>query len=88
MRTLAKTAVALSFIGATAIGTAATVQAQGLYFSFGYPHPYYHHYYYHDYYYHQFPRYYGYRGFGYPHPYYHHYYYHHYPRYYGYDDDE
>ena len=29
MRTLAKTAVALGFIGATAIGTTATVQAQG-----------------------------------------------------------
>ena len=32
MRTLAKTAVALSFIGATAIGTAVTAQAQGFYF--------------------------------------------------------
>jgi hypothetical protein len=32
MRTLAKTAVALGFIGATAIGTTATVQAQGFYF--------------------------------------------------------
>jgi hypothetical protein len=29
MRALAKTAVALSFIGASAIGTTATVQAQG-----------------------------------------------------------
>jgi hypothetical protein len=32
MRTLLKAAVALSFIGATAIGTTATVQAQGVYF--------------------------------------------------------
>ena len=32
MRTLAKTAVALGFIGATAIGTTASVQAQGFYF--------------------------------------------------------
>jgi hypothetical protein len=42
MRTLAKTAVALGFLGATAIGTTATVQAQG-YYGYGYyPHPYYH----------------------------------------------
>jgi hypothetical protein len=60
MRTLTKTAVALSFIGATAIGTTATVQAQGVYFGFGYPHPYYHHYYYRHY-----PHYYGYYGGGY-----------------------
>jgi hypothetical protein len=53
MRTLAKTAVALGFIGATAIGTTATVQAQG-YYGYGYyPHPYYHRHY---------PRYYGYQG--------------------------
>jgi hypothetical protein len=32
MRTLLKAAVALSFIGATAIGPTATVQAQGVYF--------------------------------------------------------
>src|SRR5262249_34434664 len=32
MRTLIKAAVALSFIGAAAIGTTATVQAQGVYF--------------------------------------------------------
>jgi hypothetical protein len=31
MRILAKAAVALGFVGATAIGTAATVQAQGFY---------------------------------------------------------
>jgi hypothetical protein len=55
MRTLAKTAVALGFIGATAIGTTATVQAQG-YYGYGYyPHPYYHRHY---------PRYYGYYGGG------------------------
>jgi len=54
MRTLTKTAVALGFIGAAAIGTTATVQAQG-YYGYGYhPHPYYHHY----------PRYYGYYGGG------------------------
>jgi hypothetical protein len=41
MRTIAKTAVALSFIGATAIGATSTVQAQGVYFGFGYSHPYY-----------------------------------------------
>ena len=54
MRTLAKTAVALGFIGATAIGTIATVQAQGFYFDApgvhvgvgGYP---YHHRYYNYY---------------------------------------
>jgi len=40
MRTLGKTAVALSFIGATAIGTAATVQAQGFYSGYG-GYPYY-----------------------------------------------
>ncbi len=39
MRTLARTADALGFIGATAIGTIATVQAQGYYQD--YPHPYY-----------------------------------------------
>ncbi|MFZ2077830.1 MAG: hypothetical protein WAV38_14490 [Xanthobacteraceae bacterium] len=77
MRTLARSALALSFIGATAIGTIATAQAQGIYFGFGYPHPYYHHYYYR-----QYPRYYGYYNFGYAHPYYHHY--RHYPSYYGY----
>jgi len=32
MRTLLKAAIALSFISATAIGTTATVQAQGVYF--------------------------------------------------------
>jgi hypothetical protein len=37
MRALAKTAVALGFIGATAIGTIPTVQAQG-YYGHGY-HP-------------------------------------------------
>jgi hypothetical protein len=53
MRTLAKAAVALGFIGATAIGTTATVQAQG-YFGYGYySHPYYHAY-------RHYPRYYGY----------------------------
>ena len=58
MRTLAKTAVALTFIGAAAIGTTATVQAQG---GYGYyPHSYYHGYYYHRHY----PRYYGYYGRG------------------------
>jgi hypothetical protein len=41
MRTLAKTAIALSFIGAT--GSTAAVQAQGVYYGYG-PHPYYHHY--------------------------------------------
>lgn len=40
MRMLAKTAVALSFLGATAIGMTATVQAQGFYFGFGH-YPYY-----------------------------------------------
>ncbi len=46
MQTLAKTAVALSFIGATAvIGTTTAVQAQYGY----YPHPYYHHHYYRHY---------------------------------------
>jgi hypothetical protein len=34
MQTFAKTAVALGFIGATAIGTTAAVQAQGVYFGF------------------------------------------------------
>ena len=58
MRTLAKTAVALSFVGATAVGTTATVQAQGYGY---YPHPYYHHYNYRHY-----PRYYGYYGGGRP----------------------
>ncbi len=56
MRTLARTAVALSFIGATAIGTTTAVQAQYGY----YPHPYYYHHYYRHY-----PRY-GYYGGGYP----------------------
>ena len=60
MRTLARSALALSFVGATAIGTTATAQAQGIYFGFGYPHPYY----YHHYYYRQYPRYYGYYNFG------------------------
>ena len=54
MRTLAKTAVALSFVGATAIATTATAQAEGFYFNapgihigVGYPHyhrPYYNYY--------------------------------------------
>ena len=58
MRALAKTAVALGFVGATAIGTTATVQAQG-YYGYGYyPQPYYQGgYYYHRHY----PRY-GYYG--------------------------
>ena len=61
MRTFAKTAVALGFIGATAIGTPAAVQAQGVYFGYGYhPQPYYHGYYHHR----QYPRYYGYYGGG------------------------
>jgi hypothetical protein len=61
MRTLAKTAIALSFIGATAIGSTAAVQAQGVYYGYG-PHPYYHHY-------RHYPRYYGYyRGGGWPCP--------------------
>jgi hypothetical protein len=66
MRTLAKTAVALGFIGATVIGTTAAVQAQGFYFGFGYPHSYYRDY--DDYrygaphYYGYGPRYYGYRS--------------------------
>jgi hypothetical protein len=51
MRTLAKTLLALSFIGAAAVGSTVPVQAQ-VYFGFG--HPYYHHYYdsprYYDYY--------------------------------------
>jgi hypothetical protein len=38
MRTLTKTAIALSFIGATAIGSTAVVQAQGVYYGYG-PHP-------------------------------------------------
>ncbi len=64
MRTLAKTAVALGFIGATVVGTTDAVQAQGFYFGFGYPHPYYRDY--DDYrygpprYYGHGPRYYGY----------------------------
>jgi hypothetical protein len=54
MRTLAKAAVALGFIGASAIGTTATVQAQGVYFDapgvhVGVGGPYYHRHYY-DYY--------------------------------------
>lgn len=66
MRTLAKTALALGFIGATVIGTTAAVQAQGFYFGFGYPHSYYRDY--DDYrygpphYYGYGPRYYGYRS--------------------------
>jgi hypothetical protein len=55
MRMLAKTAVALGFLGATAIGTTATVQAQGFYFNapgvhvgVG-AHPYYHRRYYNYY---------------------------------------
>ena len=58
MRTLAKIAVVLTFIGAAAVGTTPTVQAQG---GYGYyPHPYYHQYSYRHY-----PRYYGYyRGGG------------------------
>ena len=60
MRTLAKIAVVLTFIGAAAVGTTPTVQAQG-YYGYGYyPHPYYHQYSYRHY-----PRYYGYyRGGG------------------------
>jgi hypothetical protein len=54
MRTLAKAAVALSLVGATAIGTAATVQAQGFYIDapgihVGVGVPYYHHRYYNYY---------------------------------------
>ena len=57
MRTLAKIAVVLTFIGAAATGTTPTVQAQG---GYGYyPHPYYHQYSYRHY-----PRYYGYYGGG------------------------
>ena len=42
MRTLAKAAIGLSFVGAAAIGTTTAVQAQ---YGYGYyPHPYYHHY--------------------------------------------
>jgi len=47
MRTLAKTALALSFIGATAIGTVAPVKAQSFYFGVGNP---YHHRHYYNYY--------------------------------------
>jgi hypothetical protein len=57
MRTLVKTAVGLGFIGATAIGTTAAVQAQGYGY---YPQPHYHGYYYLRHY----PRYYGYYGGG------------------------
>ena len=65
MRALAKTAIALGFIGATAIGTTAAVQAQGVYFGYGYyPQPYYHGYYYHRHY----PRYGYYGGGGWPCP--------------------
>ncbi len=46
MRSVAKIAVALSFIGATAVGTTVTVQAQGVY----YPHHYYHGWHYQPYY--------------------------------------
>jgi len=54
MRTLARTAVALGFIGAMAIGTTAPVMAQGFYLNapgihIGGGHPYYHRHYY-DYY--------------------------------------
>ena len=51
MRTLAKIAVVLTFIGAAAVGTTPTVQAQG-YYGYGYyPQPYYHGgYYYHRHY--------------------------------------
>jgi hypothetical protein len=60
MRTLGRTAVALGFIGAMAIGTAVPVMAQGIYFNapgvhvgigrpYYYYHPYYHRHYY-DYY--------------------------------------
>jgi hypothetical protein len=59
MRTLAKAAVALTFIGATAVGETASVQAQGGYFGYGYYPHHYHHYYYRHY-----PRYYGYYGGG------------------------
>jgi hypothetical protein len=50
MRTLARTAVALGFIGAIAIGTTAPVMAQGIYFNapgihIGVGHPYHHRYY-------------------------------------------
>ena len=63
MRALAKTAIALGFIGATAIGTTAAVQAQGVYFGYGYYlQPYYHGYYYHRHY----PRYGYYGGGGWP----------------------
>ena len=47
MRTLAKTALALSFIGAMAIGTVAPVKAQSFYFGVGNP---YHHRHYYNYY--------------------------------------
>ncbi len=60
MRTLAKTAVALGFIGTAVFGTTAAVQAQGVYFGFGHPHPYYRDY--DDYHYGHGPRYYGYRS--------------------------
>jgi hypothetical protein len=74
MRTLARTAVALSFIGAMAIGTTVPVMAQGIYFNapgvhVGIGHPYYHRHYY-DYYGHPYyHRHYGWRhwdyGYGY-----------------------
>jgi hypothetical protein len=53
MRTLARTAVALGFVGAMAIGTIGPVTAQGIYFNapgvhIGVGHPYHRHYY--DYY--------------------------------------
>jgi len=47
MRTLARTAVALGFVSAMAIGTTVPVMAQGIYFG-GIGHPYHRHYY--DYY--------------------------------------
>lgn len=80
MRALAKTAVALGFIGAMAIGTTATVQAQGFYFGFGGGYPHYDNDYYRPYYHHYYRPYYSH----YYRPYYRHYYYRHYPRYYGY----
>jgi hypothetical protein len=54
MRILTKTAVALSFIGASAMGTAAAVQAQGFYLDapgvhVGVGEPYYHRHYYNYY---------------------------------------
>ena len=56
MRTLVRTAVALGFVGAMAIGTTVPVMAQGIYFNapgvhVGIGRPYYYHPYYHRHYY-------------------------------------